>query len=75
MIETIKKLLDKDEMLKNTLTSPQIMTTEFKNDANLYGALYSLIQLKKRLFIYSLFLCCACFKRFCYTLLILIISI
>lgn len=47
MIETIKKLLDKDEMLKNTLTSPQIMTIEFKNDANLYGALYSLIQLKR----------------------------
>lgn len=51
VIETIKKqyekLLDEDEMLKNTLTPPQIVTTKFKNDANLYGALYSLIQLKE----------------------------
>lgn len=37
------RLLDQNELVKETLTRPQIVDAKFKNDANLYGALYNLL--------------------------------
>ena len=36
-------LLDEDEVTKHILTRPKIVPTTFKNDANLFGALYQLL--------------------------------
>lgn len=35
-------ILDKNELIKKTFTRPQILDAKFKNNANLYGALYNL---------------------------------
>ncbi len=37
------KLLDDDPLVKTTFTRPQIVDARFKNNVNLYGALYNLL--------------------------------
>ena len=40
----IKQLFRKVSMVSETLTLPQVVQAHFQNDANLYGALYALLQ-------------------------------
>ena len=48
VIETINseynQMLDATPIIKDSLTKPEIIAAKFGNDANLYGALYSLLQ-------------------------------
>lgn len=48
VVATINKqydqMLDENSIIKETLTRPKIINARFGNDANLYGALYSLLQ-------------------------------
>lgn len=37
------KILNENPIIKNTFTRPQILDAKFKNQANLYGALYNLL--------------------------------
>ncbi|WP_297815448.1 ROK family protein [uncultured Lactobacillus sp.] len=37
------KILNENEIIRVTFTRPQILEAKFKNDANLYGALYNLL--------------------------------
>lgn len=41
--QSYNKAMNENEMIKNTLTRPKIVEAKFKNDANLYGALYNLL--------------------------------
>lgn len=41
--EAYDKLLNDNPLVKNTFTRPEIVGTKFKNNANLYGALYNLL--------------------------------
>ena len=42
--EEYKKILNKLPLLEETLTMPRIQKAKFENSANLYGALYGLLQ-------------------------------